>query len=846
MFVLAVLALLAHLAPASVSAAERRVALVIGNGAYAQSPLPNTINDARAMTETLQNLGFKVITLLNATQKEMYRAIYDFSAELEQGGVGLFYYAGHAVQIRGRNFMIPVGSRIRVEDHVEPESVDLGRVLGRMGGARNQLNIVILDACRDNPFGESFRYQVEGLAQTRAPANSFIAYAAAPGELAADGAGTNSYYTGALVKAMAEPGLTIEQAFKSVSAEVRKATRNLQIPWTSSSITQDFFFNPASKTASEKEPNGSGKAVDREVVFWQSIYNTMRPQYFEAYLAQFPDGIFASLAKEKLAELRAIEQKSTPPGDRKPQAAKPVETAAAAADTGAGLQTAIDEAMAEARSQGADYIEQVEAASTVLKDRLRRSEEMRLLAEAAQQQVIKAATEKAEKQYNDRLAKAQRDAEAAAQRIVTDGEKAAEAEQEDKIEEAEKQAAEALQQALVDARQNADKQYQSSIAAAEKQAEESRRKELAAANDRVAEEYRRTIARANADAEKMRQRMMAIAKKKADRELQQKLSDARRAAEQNERAVLTKLKKQATDKRSENLKLAEKQHKADADKQLESAETKADEEYEAAVALAREKAKQERARILAEAKAAAEAERKTQLARLSPKSPDAPVADRKPDKGTPAKSSAGKTKPKSVASVPSKQKKPSPKESTPSMAELGLGKDVSPDLKRAIESAMYEARQRGQGRQGQVLAALQAIKKHRAGEPKAASAPPSSGKSKASAAMTLGLANANPEFREIIEVTMQRARAEGKSFDEQVRTALKAVKLYRESERKNNEGLGTDSAQISQLLLGDSTADPALRRAIVFAVARARSKGEDFTGQMRAALAAIKAHRAKK
>jgi len=194
------LVLLPTLASVPAFAAERRVALVVGNGAYAQSPLPNTINDARAMTEVLGRLGFKVITRLNSTQREMLLAIVEFGQELEKGGVGLFYYAGHAVQIRGKNFMIPINAKISVEDHVEPESVDLNKVIGRMAGARNKLNIVILDSCRDNPFGDTFNFYSEGLAQTRAPAGSYIAYAAAPGELAADGTGANSFYTGALIR----------------------------------------------------------------------------------------------------------------------------------------------------------------------------------------------------------------------------------------------------------------------------------------------------------------------------------------------------------------------------------------------------------------------------------------------------------------------------------------------------------------------------------------------------------------------------------------------------------------------------------------------------------------------
>ena len=331
------------------AAAERRVALVFGNGAYAQSPLTNTINDARGMTDVLGRLGFKVIMRLNSTQREMLHAIIEFGQELEKGGVGLFYYAGHAVQIRGKNFMIPIGARISVEDHVEPESVDLNKVIGRMAGARNKLNIVILDACRDNPFGDTFNFYSEGLAQTRAPAGTYIAYAAAPGELAADGTGANSFYTGALVKTLGIQGLPIEETFKRVRAAVLTETKGFQVPWTSSSITEDFYFNPVPPDAANKKSEATAKAVDREVVFWQSIYNSSRANDFEAYLTQFPKGNFATLARNRLVELQT--ETPAPPGETPP--------VIAGNGTDPALLGVIDQAIGDARSDGADYATQI-------------------------------------------------------------------------------------------------------------------------------------------------------------------------------------------------------------------------------------------------------------------------------------------------------------------------------------------------------------------------------------------------------------------------------------------------------------------------------------------------------
>ena len=374
-------------------AAERRVALIIGNGAYAQAPLPNTINDARAMTEVLGRLGFKVITRLNATQREMFLAIVEFGQELEKGAVGLFYYAGHAVQIRGKNFMVPIGAKISVEDHVEPESVDMNKVIGRMAGARNKLNILILDACRDNPFGDSFNFYSEGLAQTRAPAGTYIAYAAAPGELAADGTGTNSFYTGALIRTLSDRGVTIEETFKRVRASVLKETKGLQVPWTSSSITGDFFFNPEPPKVVEKKNDAVAKAVDREVVFWQSIFNSDRAEDFEAYLKQFPKGNFTALAQNRLAALR-----------RKNPSAKPKSTGEAAVlasrrGSDSGLLEVIDRAMAGAKGDGADYTKQIQAAVEALNDMRRQREEVERKAAEARKQVAAAMAQKAEKKF---------------------------------------------------------------------------------------------------------------------------------------------------------------------------------------------------------------------------------------------------------------------------------------------------------------------------------------------------------------------------------------------------------------------------------------------------------------
>ncbi len=222
--------------------AEQRVALIIGNGAYENAPLKNPVNDARAIAGALSGMGFEVVKRENLDQKEMKREIQAFGQRLLRGGVGLFYYAGHGMQVNGRNYLIPIGAHIEHEKQVEYEAVDAGAVLSEMDHARNRLNIVILDACRDNPFARSFRSTAQGLASMNAPSGTLIAYATAPGSVAGDGEGAHGIYTGELVKTMQIPNLKIEDVFKIVRTNVREITQGNQIPWESSSLEGDFFF----------------------------------------------------------------------------------------------------------------------------------------------------------------------------------------------------------------------------------------------------------------------------------------------------------------------------------------------------------------------------------------------------------------------------------------------------------------------------------------------------------------------------------------------------------------------------------------------------------------------------
>jgi hypothetical protein len=220
----------------------QRLALVIGNGAYRDAPLPNPVNDAADMAKALEESGFTVLKRENATLREMHLALREFGDRLGRQATGLFYFAGHGMQVRGRNYLLPVDADIAREDEVAFNALDLGAVMEKLDSAKNPVNIVVLDACRDNPFGKRLAASVKGLASVDAPPGTLIAYATAPGSTAADGAGRNGLYTQHLVRQIERPGLAIEEVFKSVRAGVRADSKNLQIPWESTSLESAFFF----------------------------------------------------------------------------------------------------------------------------------------------------------------------------------------------------------------------------------------------------------------------------------------------------------------------------------------------------------------------------------------------------------------------------------------------------------------------------------------------------------------------------------------------------------------------------------------------------------------------------
>jgi hypothetical protein len=291
---------------------SKRIALVIGNAAYKASPLANPVNDASAMAQLLGELGFEVIYKQNASQAEMKRAIREFGDKIVKGDVALFYYAGHGAQMNGENYLIPVDAVITKEEEIEYESVNAGFALAQMASAANTLNIVILDACRNNPFARSFRSQSQGLAQIRAPAGTIIAYATEPGSVAADGKGKNGLYTEELLKSMRAPGLKIEDVFKQVRVAVRKKSQGKQTPWESSSLEGDFYFVQPGDNKTQTTAGVDTADVSLELKFWESIENSKDPKDFEAYLNKYPNGDFVDLANNRIKSLDAAKKVATP------------------------------------------------------------------------------------------------------------------------------------------------------------------------------------------------------------------------------------------------------------------------------------------------------------------------------------------------------------------------------------------------------------------------------------------------------------------------------------------------------------------------------------------------------
>ena len=281
-----------------------RTALVIGNSRYKDAPLKNPANDAGAIGENLKKMGFSVIPLLDTGKAAMENAIRSYGEQLAKSkGVGLFYFAGHGLQVSWRNFLVPVDANLDRADDIPRQTVDIAALLGGIGKADNPMNIVILDACRDNPFGGDLR-SGKGLSQMDAPIGTLLAYATAPGNVASDGTGANGLYTENLLREIRMPEAKIEDVFKRVRLAVRRASQGQQIPWESTSLEEDFYFLPPAsvKKLSEEE---LARQFAEEAGIWEKAQQAGQVAAVEDYLRRYPSGHFSELAAVRLDRMLA-------------------------------------------------------------------------------------------------------------------------------------------------------------------------------------------------------------------------------------------------------------------------------------------------------------------------------------------------------------------------------------------------------------------------------------------------------------------------------------------------------------------------------------------------------------
>ncbi len=306
----------------------RRVALVVGNGAYQNAlHLPNPPNDAKAVATALRGLDFEVIEAVDLDQPDMIAKVDEFSAKLEGADAGLFFYAGHGLQVGGENYLVPIDARLQREAQVRLQTLPLQTVLATME-ATVATRIVLLDACRDNPLANRLKSSLvasrssavgQGLAEIRTAVGTLIAYATGPGDVASDGTGTHSPFTGALLKHISTPGIEIRQVFGRVRDEVLKQTGERQVPWDSSSLRGEFYFKrleptipaPSTQLASPTSTITAYDGRDREA--FEVIAESRRAHDFVIFLQHFPESILRPFAQSRLEELTKFEVNTPQP-----------------------------------------------------------------------------------------------------------------------------------------------------------------------------------------------------------------------------------------------------------------------------------------------------------------------------------------------------------------------------------------------------------------------------------------------------------------------------------------------------------------------------------------------------
>ncbi len=318
-FWIAAMSVAALLCSGNAALADKRVAFVVGNGAYRNVPqLPNPAIDAQAMARVLRNVGFDVVEGSNLTRDEMTEKLLDFGKRAEGADVAVFFYAGHGIAVNGTNYLLPVDADLKSEMDVKLGAAINVDLTLEQTMADAKVKLVFLDACRDNPFAAKIRSARatrsvavdSGLAEMKSGEGTLIAFATGPGQTALDGeTGTNSPFTRALVAHITQPGVEIQQAMTEVRAQVNEETSKNQLPWGHTNLIGTVYLNPAAapagKTGEANAPAAPAAPVsDVELEFWRSVKDSNKPEELNAYLTSYPSGTFKSLALARIASLQ--------------------------------------------------------------------------------------------------------------------------------------------------------------------------------------------------------------------------------------------------------------------------------------------------------------------------------------------------------------------------------------------------------------------------------------------------------------------------------------------------------------------------------------------------------------
>jgi len=330
------------------AAADKRIALVIGNGKYEHAgPLPNPPHDAAAISEKLRGLGFEVIEGVDLDYGRMRRTVRQFAERLSGADVAVLFYAGHGLQVGGRNFLVPVDAELSSETALSFEAFDAETDLLQHMEREAKVNLVFLDACRDNPLARTLARGMKtrstsvgrGLAQMQVGVGSLITYATQPGNTAADGAGRNSPFTTAVLQFIDSPGMEVRQMLTRVRQSVIEQTDGKQVPWDHSSLTGDFYFvapapvaaappaAPPPVPAASAGDTGQDRSI--ELAYWQSAEREDNAQAYKIYLDRYPKGAFADLARLKMA----ARQETPATSQARSEASKAIEPKVALAPT---------------------------------------------------------------------------------------------------------------------------------------------------------------------------------------------------------------------------------------------------------------------------------------------------------------------------------------------------------------------------------------------------------------------------------------------------------------------------------------------------------------------------------